>query len=738
MKKKLYFIALLLMCSFSAIQAQKLTPPSVKQFLQEYKLGKQSMKLSCFTPPMIIDGREMIDAFIALENVAVESLLLQSGVIVNSHFDGFVTAQIPVSRLEEISLLPGVTDIQISHRVQLCTDSTLSVTHTTQVLENQPHVLPASYDGTGVIIGIIDIGFDFQHRAFMRANDPSRSRIVRVYNTHDNSGHPAKNKNSVLPGSVFMGDEILRLTTDNSSGTHGTHTASIAAGTHVNGYGGMAPGADIVLCAVNVLDGSLSESEIANCVHYIDCYADSVNKPCVMSMSVSTCNGQHDGLDYLSKSIAQTMGRGRIFVISAGNNGGQQFYSHKYSTPNDPMRLLFKRKSTAEYDSTCCYDNFLAEIWTRYQYTKINYRFHVLDQQKDSIVWQSDLMNGSAIIDYRQLENYYTIADADTAAFIRTSHGTSSNGKKYRLGIALHNLVSKDYTIQNGVKKSRYALGISIYPSRTSDVDAWAINQGSRFGWHDSMVIEADSAMYNYYSTPSDDCNIGNYAVGDSIISAGAFIARNSYWSIKNNQEISNPSATIGQIASFSSYEIEGTGPTGKALPTICAPGYYVVAAGNRYNTYYRNSVYAAMKTDDGCYWYVMSGTSMAAPTVAGIIALWLQADPSLSVSQVKSIMAQTAIRDEFTDAPGGYRFGPNGKIDALAGIQLVLDHKGYMPGDVNGNNEVSIKDLTDLIDWLLTEYVDGYFDLRAADLNNNSIIDIGDVTTLIDILLEL
>ena len=206
-------------------------------------------------PPRMVDGTAMVDAFIATDGDSPIQLLESMGVKVNCIFDGFVTAQVPADRLDLVASLPGVTDVEVSPRLALCTDTTMSVTHVNEVMNGPDYGLPQAYDGTGVIIGVIDVGFDFQHMAFRSGSDPSHSRIVRVYDTQSSNGHPAYcDKSGYLPGSVFMGDEIYSLTTDAPSSTHGTHTASIAAGTHVNGYGGMAPGADIVLCAVSVLD----------------------------------------------------------------------------------------------------------------------------------------------------------------------------------------------------------------------------------------------------------------------------------------------------------------------------------------------------------------------------------------------------------------------------------------------------------------------------------------------------
>jgi subtilisin family serine protease len=70
----------------------------------------------------------------------------------------------------------------------------------------------------------------------------------------------------------------------------------------------------------------------------------------------------------------------------------------------------------------------------------------------------------------------------------------------------------------------------------------------------------------------------------------------------------------------------------------------------------------------------MMEGTSMSSPMVAGIIALWLQAKPNLTVAQIKTILQNTSITDSFTGTGTAI---PNntwgrGKIDALAGMQYI------------------------------------------------------------------
>ena len=81
----------------------------------------------------------------------------------------------------------------------------------------------------------------------------------------------------------------------------------------------------------------------------------------------------------------------------------------------------------------------------------------------------------------------------------------------------------------------------------------------------------------------------------------------------------------------------------------------------------------------DGRYcWGAMSGTSMATPTVAGIIALWLEAKPDASYEEIKEAMAASAITDDFTKADP-IRYG-NGKIDAYRGLLHVLGISTRIP----------------------------------------------------------
>ena len=134
-----------------------------------------------------------------------------------------------------------------------------------------------------------------------------------------------------------------------------------------------------------------------------------------------------------------------------------------------------------------------------------------------------------------------------------------------------------------------------------------------------------------------------------------------------------------------------------------------------------------------------MSGTSMATPCAAGIVALWLQAAGergwALSPDDVMEIMGETSVRDDYTEGTlgdGPRTFGGHGKIDALAGIRHILEHMCLM-GDVNRDGEITIADVTALVNIILGKDEAHVYDHQAAEINGDGIVSIADVTALVN-----
>lgn len=70
--------------------------------------------------------------------------------------------------------------------------------------------------------------------------------------------------------------------------------------------------------------------------------------------------------------------------------------------------------------------------------------------------------------------------------------------------------------------------------------------------------------------------------------------------------------------------------------------------------------------------WLAMSGTSMATPCAAGIITLWMQADPTLTPDRVKEILQKTCKHIDDEGVSPNNKYG-HGLIDAYAGMVEIL-----------------------------------------------------------------
>ena len=107
-----------------------------------------------------------------------------------------------------------------------------------------------------------------------------------------------------------------------------------------------------------------------------------------------------------------------------------------------------------------------------------------------------------------------------------------------------------------------------------------------------------------------------------------------------------------------------------------------------------------------------------------------LQLDPSGEVFYVR--LANTATAGEYE----GTVEAKTSRVSAYADVEGIVNEKPVMLGDVNMDGEVSIGDVTTLVDYLLNGDVT-QFDVVAADVNQDETISIGDVTALIDMLLN-
>ena len=131
-----------------------------------------------------------------------------------------------------------------------------------------------------------------------------------------------------------------------------------------------------------------------------------------------------------------------------------------------------------------------------------------------------------------------------------------------------------------------------------------------------------------------------------------------------------------------------------------------------------------------GYEWYYWSGTSMAGPHVAGVVALMRQANPDLGVDSIKQILMSTAV--DLGDFGNDNAYGW-GVIDAYQAV-LAASQSSYLAGDANGDGVVELADLVYLLNYL---YRSGPAPdpMASGDPNADCVVELADLVYLINYL---
>ena len=663
----------------------------------------------------IYDGQEMISAFVRVNDGNFSSVVALGAVIQSQFKDGLAAMLLPVDKIEAISELSNVTYIEVAEVLKPVNDRQRTVTQAIDAIANseaaQALGINSGYTGKGVILGVIDTGVDFQHIAFKDKN--GNNRIVRAYKL---SG-----SNSTSLTTYSSTSQINALTYDTNAEDHGTHTSTTAGGSsvvvsgstvtvtddHANAtYGGMAPEADLVIAGLS----SLYTTSIGTAIQNICNYADQVSKPCVISLSLGSQVGPHDGTGTIASIVDQYAGNNHIIVYAASNDGMRAagfdgadggMYASGTSSSSKPMLVNVQRNfSNADGNVEMLMPTITAYARTAGVPTSL--KFHVVNVNTGAVVYSSsaytssttiDLTGSSGLAAYYRSSSSYSNQYGD-AGKIRITRTQDSNNNKYYWQIYAPIMLSTSYADNDGdgVYNSDYAFCVSVYPTSTSSstiIDMWE-NTYCWFG----TDLNISSSSYNYCKG-NDDCSVSDNACYAKAISVGAYVTKNSITDYAGTaHDYSSEYPNIGDHASFSSWQSTGYGPLGTALPHINAPGARIVAGVNHYHTksvddysYWSNDFIADLVVNNSNYPYAaMEGTSMATPCVSGIVAQWLQAcvesGKTPTPDYIKEVMAATWDTDEWTNgtgagAHGAKTFGTHGKINAIKGIQYILGCSG-------------------------------------------------------------
>ena len=630
------------MLSLAMVANDKISAPT-KLFLQNYANGiAQQADKKLFSKTKAVNGVETIDCFILLNGKSTAQLKAM-GVTITGEFDDLVTALVPINKVEQVANLDCVQQIAVSQIAQKYTDQAKNVTKAVKAWNGTSNGLPQNFRGTGVVVGVIDLGMDYNHRAFFDASGNNRIKAVYMPNaTEANGGTAPQVGTTTLPGYHYTTPaQIAALTTDYTAESHGTHTSGCAGGSEVGNYAGMAPDCDLVLCG---LGDNLSQTAIANSAKYIANYAKNQGKPCVISISLGSNTGPHDGSSYICRAYDQVANQyGAVILLSSGNEADVTGYAKKTLSSETDAFVIMHESSTgsANVGGSSYYGNAIMDIWGRTN-DQLKLKVLVVNRSTGAILYTSDEITSSTTLSGSQFSSYFNSSSTVEISF------SSSNNRK---NIYIHPTMT-------GAKSSNYRLTYMVTSAAGNTIDAWC-DAG-----HASRIASTGNISGYTLTKGQADGTMSDDICGNKTISVGAMASRSSY----------NSPYSINDVAYFSSY---GTDVKGVDHPFITAPGHYVISALNGYDTYnsqYGTS-YSVSYNGRTHKWGEMSGTSMSTPIAAGVVALYLQADPELDVNGVKNAIANSA--SPYTEFIANPQSPPkqrgHGVINALDGISYVL-----------------------------------------------------------------
>lgn len=594
----------------------------------------------------------LLTAFVRIDGNAAE-VLRQYGCKELARVGDISIAAIPLSSLGALSCGRQVKRIETGRRCSIQMDTTRLVVNAEKVYTGEG--LSQSYTGHGVVVGVQDIGFDLTHPNFYSA-DMSQYRIKALWDqlSRDTIG------STLYVGRDYVGRDALlelRHPIDGETQTHGTHTAGIAAGSGAEGngvvspYRGMACDADLVLVDNAADNASLIDPKDyykftyatdALGFKYIFDYAERMHQPCVINFSEGSSQDFH-GYDQLYyELLAKLIGPGRIIVSSAGNDGARNSYIHKNIGKERAGAFIMgneKRFScTAKSKQTFTFRVSVYDNVASPQIVDIS-TVNVCNAQ-DSLLTDSLLVGGKKYI-WRVLA-YPNSYDARETAYDFQISSPSKLGDSPQVSLQVM--------------------------GRDADIELYRMS-GYMFPHSLDPVLDAGDCRYTIFSPSSSP----------DVICVGSTSYRTQFVNYLGEKKVYDS----GQKGIRSSFSAMGPTLDGRIKPDVMAPGQNIISS---YSTFFINNpknVNASVKSDVRHFeyngrtyaWNANAGTSMSAPVVTGAIALWLQADPTLTPADCLEIFAKTCSHYDTSLSYPNNLYG-YGQIDVAAGLREVLRRK--------------------------------------------------------------
>jgi subtilisin family serine protease len=574
--------------------------------------------------------------------------------------------------------------------------------------------------GEGVIVGIIDTGIDVFHGAFR--NLDGSSRILRLWDqtfAYDpGTGVPVDEHGTAITGDMQPKDETgavltsaraptdMRVPSDSpgrptlftngaqfstaqinaaltahpdgkdlpvslrddpvsgASGNvyHGTHVAGIAAGngaqndkcTSAFTYVGVAPKAQLVIVKVGVGGTPNRIANIFEAAEYIFRVAARENpphgRPCVINISADTHFGPHNGQSEQSRNfdtlVTGPLGIGRAIVLAAGNERGLNLHA-AFAIPKGTTKTV---------------------------------RINLIAKGTKHIALFASHNTGASITCIVRAPG---TAPAPQTVPLLTN--TSNNTQK-PVGALSHLAVGSVFTTTGGDPDSHFTIVITdagVLTTGVWEVDIAVAGAGADANLHlwvgdpggfNIAILPFAGAVASPQDAGRDDAamrrpedwigaTIGCYASTRSVIAVASYNA-------EANPTALAESSSQGPAPNNLSLGLYTRSPIGAYdKPDIAAPGVAIDAP--------RGEARKCCLECNCCVDRYVSekGTSMAAPHIAGVIALMYARNPALTPDEIKTILRNThrsppALPPNW---PSPADLWGAGKVDAKAAVHALV-----------------------------------------------------------------
>ena len=575
----------------------------------------------------------------------VTEMLTQAGQHATTISNTVVTARVAPEWLTILSNDTHIVRLTASKRLRPFLQKARQVTGVDRVHAGDN--LDTPFTGKGIVIGVIDQSFEFKHMGFLDENGKSRIKML-----WDRSKDIEKDIQSKA-APVYNVDALTKTheTYDPGSG-HGTHVTNIAAGSkHAdNPFYGVAPKADIV-----VIPSSFENTEIIEDIRSVKAYASREKKPWVVNLSLGSVIGPHDGsTDYDQAIDRMAQDKGGIVVGAMGNEGDQYFHAFSSFQPGETKQVFVHYEKDQDGNAT---EDDLTHInfWGISEVNAEQFTVTPILAVKSSNTEQLKVKKFGADFWKKYLDE----------GEVWSEISPKNNRENHFVGVKMNKLL-KDL----GSRYTKIILGVEITAKSTNTADAtlhgWIYSEEPNYARF--VLAKTDS---KFESIKPDNL----YIVGEGGASIPSAIAVGSFTTTVTDQHEKE-----GAHSTFSS-----NGPwlnPNYPKPAVLAPGASIMSALNKYAPGFdkNNAAYSNRFNNKVYHYGYMEGTSMATPFVAGSIALWLEANPQLSYTDVLDILKETSTKHADMEGEAWTPTYGYGLINVYEGLKLALKKAGKDP----------------------------------------------------------